>query len=1008
MRYNDFGQVARDDAGAAVAAWLDNTTEIYQRPVDPAKPNGAWMMVTRKAGAVTPVSGFVNGCNQLAAGGGRWMRRFDGNTPKVDGSHAWTPSDGYVGDIDGGIGLTISADGLTLTPWLNGQAVAPISRIAPFGGVRIKSGVASWVEFPGPTVKAVDIATCKVITVAQMGPQAYAPVVFWHGTGYWAVYQTDDMGGLCHPVDDASQGYRFAVPPSGTTPSIYDPDVWIHSDGLGVTLGWSKDPGQMTQGELVIPVLGESMVPLALPAPVPATPIGPTSPPLPEGTWMDLAPYFAYDGRCWPRGNKAKGDTHGMDMQLVQHQGAECLWFDKFDTDGRGRLGELLRVAANGDVHLLSDCSNRDNHAHPDGPFIDTWDATLWLRGRMQIGRAHGVRADGLIRKHREDGRLFAAFDFAKEMWISRAWPAYHCGPDLGVRPVVEFVYNNTGVQEGQTTDNAGLGVERYRYALGAGWVSWDYTAAPKVFGTGRAVWPSQPDAQSDFYHRGGQRFPPNIPAWIPLGTIAPTPPTGGTVPNVPDHSAVVEALYETGAFSLATKTSCGIFTDAAARALHSVDPNFGHVVKRPGQNQYPDQNGHAVDAVLYRSDAPGQSTAIDLIRAVPDDDETAPGEAPGLNWGEDIPRYSVSDWRDPGPQPKGLARPAIPFPVLGMTAFDWCTHRNPAWLDLHLEYGLPFLRLVVQSVWRTRRELAEGIDQLDLALPLIAAKGLGALVCIHCDTKEYGMSREDVIANTIAVNAVMVRHLPLFRPFYMLGELGNENQNGNEQPFMMDPHFLKENDALVDTRIPLSWGTMFGTGVSAAATGGSWTAHHSDRGLSPDQNGQIMAAAQVKYGVSVIDREPLGFAEPGTPGQRTWDVEYARGLGKAAKQYGLGGLIYHTQAGLRANVSEFGPSHRAGAVALVEGFGGSVVTPPVPPAEVDALIALRNKAIASAIEIAYATLLSRKPDPVGLGLYSQRLRSEGWTVEQMEADIKSSAEYKSAALHPVVGQFDS
>lgn len=488
-----------------------------------------------------------------------------------------------------------------------------------------------------------------------------------------------------------------------------------------------------------------------------------------------------------------------------------------------------------------------------------------------------------------------------------------------------------------------------------------------------------------------------NAAAWASTLFIPEVPPMS----NVPDHSHVTRELFETGAFSLQSKTACGIFDDAAARALHAVDENWGHLIKREGQNQYPDwapgAPGHAVDAVLYRSDAPGQGVAVDLIKAVPDDDETAPGEQPSLSWGEDIPRYNPSDWRSPGPQPASeIQRPELPF-VTGMSAFDFCTlslAEQNAWMDLHIQYKLPYLRIIHQSVFRTFRSLALGLVQLDYALELIAERGLGALVSLNCDTREYGMSRADVVANTIAGNAILVKHAHLFKPLHLLPDLGNELQNGNEQPFMMDPFFLKELDALVDPQFPLGWGPMFGTGIAAAATGGSWIPHHSDRGLSPAENGLIMAAAQAKWGKKVMDREPLGFAEPGTAGQRTWDPEYARQLGVAAKQHGLS-IIYHTQAGLRANVAEFGPSHRAGAVALLEGLGGSViVTPPPPPAEVDALITLRNRAITSAINIAYDTLLNRKPDPIGIEIYSQRLR-EGWTVPQMEDDIRASPEYK-------------
>jgi hypothetical protein len=92
------------------------------------------------------------------------------------------------------------------------------------------------------------------------------------------------------------------------------------------------------------------------------------------------------------------------------------------------------------------------------------------------------------------------------------------------------------------------------------------------------------------------------------------------------------------------------------------------------------------------------------------------------------------------------------------------------------------------------------------------------------------------------------------------------------------------------------------------------------------------MADAQHDHGITVVDREPLGFAEPGTPGQRTWDPAYAYALGEAARVNQLGGLIYHTQAGLAASVAQFGPSHRTGAVEVVRGLAGYGASGPVPP----------------------------------------------------------------------------
>jgi hypothetical protein len=76
-------------------------------------------------------------------------------------------------------------------------------------------------------------------------------------------------------------------------------------------------------------------------------------------------------------------------------------------------------------------------------------------------------------------------------------------------------------------------------------------------------------------------------------------PPITGSTPL-----EVINAVYATGAYNLATKTGCGMFTEECCRQLGALwgSPPWGHVAKAAGQNQY---NAHAVDAVhcLYGGD---------------------------------------------------------------------------------------------------------------------------------------------------------------------------------------------------------------------------------------------------------------------------------------------------------------------------------------------------------------------------------------------------------------------
>jgi hypothetical protein len=112
---------------------------------------------------------------------------------------------------------------------------------------------------------------------------------------------------------------------------------------------------------------------------------------------------------------------------------------------------------------------------------------------------------------------------------------------------------------------------------------------------------------------------------------------------SIPNHFEVVRRVFEDGRFDLSTKEGCGRFTEACAVALHRIDGEFGHLRKRPAQNQY---NGHAVDALLYR--ATGQT--VDLIIS-------SGGPESRINWlVNEGDAYSPDMWYPPDPQAAGPA----------------------------------------------------------------------------------------------------------------------------------------------------------------------------------------------------------------------------------------------------------------------------------------------------------------------------------------------------------------
>ena len=123
-----------------------------------------------------------------------------------------------------------------------------------------------------------------------------------------------------------------------------------------------------------------------------------------------------------------------------------------------------------------------------------------------------------------------------------------------------------------------------------------------------------------------------------------PVPPT----PSGNTPLEIINAVYATGQYNLALKGQggCGEFTEECARQLAvKFGPQWGHVAKSPGQNQY---GNHAVDAIYALA---GSDVGV---------------------W--DIIQNSVSTsakpvFNDAGPGEPDEWRPADPVPVQPMTS---------------------------------------------------------------------------------------------------------------------------------------------------------------------------------------------------------------------------------------------------------------------------------------------------------------------------------------------------
>ena len=112
-------------------------------------------------------------------------------------------------------------------------------------------------------------------------------------------------------------------------------------------------------------------------------------------------------------------------------------------------------------------------------------------------------------------------------------------------------------------------------------------------------------------------------------------PPISGSTPL-----EIINAVYATGQYNLATKPGCGTFTEECCRQLATAFGSmWGHVAKSPGQNQY---NNHAVDALyaLYGPDV----GVWDIITS-----SVSSSAKPAFN---DAGEGEPEEWRPPAPLP--------------------------------------------------------------------------------------------------------------------------------------------------------------------------------------------------------------------------------------------------------------------------------------------------------------------------------------------------------------------
>lgn len=914
MRFNRSHAVATDLEGRAVASWLDDSTELYQRPQNPSNPEGPWLMVTRSGGDTQPFN--PQGANQWFARDGQWVRRLDGASPQLIGSATWLSNypNAYAGDVDyDGTILILSPDKLTMI-----AGDVSVRRSDVQGDTRLIMGLLCYTSLG--VVKVYDLWNGAWLETEQVGPGASWAMAWRDALGtVWLSYQTDAHGGVIHRISDASVGYKY-----GTPEQIYFPEVDFH--GAGGRMGWSYNAGQFPRDWRFSPVIatwGENMVPLELP-PVPVEPpIMATGPFEPEGTPIDVSALFAHNDQFWPRGDKSRGDDHGMDMQMLS---SGDIWYAKFDDDGQGKLGEVLRVEGEY-VHLRMDASNLAT--------VDVWPGdSRWLRTSMKIGRQYGLSTGihQLEKRKRSDCSLVRpSQDFQKENWIISRQMMF-CGSDLGECRVTRYAYNNTGWKEGQT-GSPDLWVETYYMGeqwrvdtwVSVGWLGWTADPSSVVFKTGTAIWPAVSALTKWFARLGGKRYPPSVPSCMPPVAFPPEVPV--SVP-MPDACVALLKRYALvypppwGPPGAQQDQDCRDWCYRFAQQAHySLGPTFGAKSTSPG--------GQTSKDVMAMRDSSGLN-GWDVLTA-------AGGGSPTLNippgW-VDLTGQAFVPVQPINHLGRVLSSPRLspPSPWVGLTSFDLSPRvaaGDMRWIDMLVREGIKNPRVfVVRKSWANSTTV--GLAQLPDTLIALASAGLKAEITMLADTALYGMTEGEALAFVRSCVSAMVAN-----PGGVgLVQGANEPEHSTQQPYVRWASFQAAVAALVPSQFAFTFGP------STHGGGGAWVnvlTTHGARNQTPDQNAVISAQLVIDGSWRVHKDEPLGVGPVNIPGSRTNDPAFGAQLAQAIKAHGLAGGTLHIQAGLSCDVDAISASEWGAIRGFVAGMGGAPSPGPTPHKILDA-----------------------------------------------------------------------
>lgn len=278
-------------------------------------------------------------------------------------------------------------------------------------------------------------------------------------------------------------------------------------------IAWSQDPGDVNVALREYTQAQFNALPSADIPPV--TPVGPVSPSkTDDGTFYRLTDYLVSD----PSLSNRKGlTTQPTDQQNQVTGNDSCIIFTKF---GNPPSYEMWSHDENWIYHL------EDASGDPPYSFSDP----RWYPALMRIGESNAFITGQhyVIHRQRVGCKILDNVPINRKMWVYALYPDFYWGQDLGHKPTVLLVYDNTdGIYSSSRY------IEMFYLAQNAGWVRWEAYRSDLVYRNGKGTNPifdsTSRTSQSNFYLLGGSNTQPALTGCVP--EVCPhlppiTPPT--------------------------------------------------------------------------------------------------------------------------------------------------------------------------------------------------------------------------------------------------------------------------------------------------------------------------------------------------------------------------------------------------------------------------------------------------------------------------------------------------